>query len=954
MLHTINSIVVQIQDKGAIFLLPHVVHLVRSPILLMCASILLWMLYPPVVNYLIDRSSPIFVAAISHTLAAIATLALVVFIFAKRKTSFTEHIIRHLRIPALLIPAIFSGVLICANHLLLYAALNTSQEFDVIAILIFEAWPIVFFYIDSTLRKKHRATTASDYIFSAAAFAGFIVLMSPNLDITDWLLLESPMINTILLAGLGGLAMAVNCYARMKCMDAWSAISDENQLELTSLDKALLTESGVRSVAAPIMLTILFLFGDLTNQFDHFDYFLVAFTGIFILALGSLLYDLSVFSAANASVSVFWYFMPVGAVIILALLQGRLLNQYEAVASVLIVSANIFLGLRYPLRSSLLMLFSAVCLVGIWILFAPSYPIDSYYDLLAVSTIFFVLLGTFALERTTTLNRERERLLIEFNESVMLLISYPVPDNEKPDGYKTRLNEYITKHLYIFLRVFPNMTQMRETQLSIQNIKKELFASTQNNTNYRSRLLDSFQIGQKLVTMESDRIPPEELVILILLGATNVFFSLIFRPESFSTALFALILATSVIFLILVINERNQYTQIRHDQSLVCRNLLNQAARFKTEEISENDDDSLIAINRCLSMKTATSENNGQNYWIFGVFVFLFFGFGYGFLYETLDDVKRDESTPIHSQRDLINAELNIALLDWPSAQVKAHILATIINQHTELRAQLVKVGHEQAFKQMGQQSGSIDVHPDIWVANNTDLIRRYVRAFESIKFGNGTTQGKQGLCYTNFSGLPSLSIEDLSTQEIARQFDLSGNGKGDIWVGSKGWASVAIEKRRLNAYQLKDSYDYHVFDLDLLNQLLHRNNQNAQSSLFFCYYPDALFSDSNVHFIKEQQYDNALWTSIIKENEGMKLAEGTSWPQTQIKLGYRTQLNERSPELLKLLDRFVIDNAELVTMMSEVEQGKDIETLSQQWVDNHKDLVLEWLTGFTLRDHTQ
>ena len=142
------------------------------------------------------------------------------------------------------------------------------------------------------------------------------------------------------------------------------------------------------------------------------------FVGVAILALGSLLYDLSVFSAENASISALWYLMPVGAVLILAIMQGRMLNQYEAVASVLIVSSNIFLGLRYPLRSSLLVLFVSVCSIGIWILFAPVSAIDSYYDLLAVSTVFFALLATFALDRTTSLNRERESLLGEFSEQV--------------------------------------------------------------------------------------------------------------------------------------------------------------------------------------------------------------------------------------------------------------------------------------------------------------------------------------------------------------------------------------------------------------------------------------------------------------------------------------------------------------------------------------------------------
>ncbi|AJP45313.1 hypothetical protein EP12_18580 [Alteromonas australica] len=69
---------------------------VRSPVMLMCVSIVLWMLYPPLVNYLIDRSSTLFVAGISHTLAAIATLAVVVFVFiGDKSTSAANYLFLH-------------------------------------------------------------------------------------------------------------------------------------------------------------------------------------------------------------------------------------------------------------------------------------------------------------------------------------------------------------------------------------------------------------------------------------------------------------------------------------------------------------------------------------------------------------------------------------------------------------------------------------------------------------------------------------------------------------------------------------------------------------------------------------------------------------------------------------------------------------------------------------------
>ena len=396
----------------------------------MITAVILWMLYPPIINYLIDQTNIFYVSAVTHSFAAICTLLLVSFLFfGKDKLNFVS-LFSNTSTKKVILPTALSGTLIFTSHLLLYSALDISEEFDVIAILVFETWPILFFIVDSALRRKKRKVSINDYIFTGAAFAGFIVLTAPNLDLADWLLFDNPMLTTLGLAGLGGLAMAVTCFYRMKTMDAWSEVSESQNLNMSNLKRGLLTEAGSRTISATLLIIALMLSGQEIPATDPTNLLLLLFVGIVILALAGLLYDLSVFTADNASISALWYLMPVGAVTIIALMQGRLLNQYEAVASILIVASNIFLVLKYPLRSSLLVLFVAVCSIGIWVLFAPVSPIKSYYDLLAVSTIFFVLLATFALERTTALNRERESLLGEFNEQVIGILER-ISDSDK-------------------------------------------------------------------------------------------------------------------------------------------------------------------------------------------------------------------------------------------------------------------------------------------------------------------------------------------------------------------------------------------------------------------------------------------------------------------------------------------------------------------------------------------
>ncbi|MCG9731827.1 hypothetical protein L1D44_18730 [Shewanella sp. Isolate13] len=928
--------------------------LVSHPVALMITAVGLWMLYPPLVNYLVDLTNVYYVAAVAHSFAALGMILCVITLFIGREKIPFSSILTRDSLKRVSSPTLFSGILICANHLLLYAALSVSDDFDVIAILVFETWPILFFYIDSILRRSKRKTTISDYVFSGAAFAGFLVLTAPNVDIADWLLLDSPMLHSMGLAGLGGLAMAINCYFRMRCMDAWSDVSERQKLNLSSFKRGLLTETGVRTIAAPLLIGALFFSGQEIPATDPINILLLMFVGVVILALGSLLYDLSVFSADNASISALWYLMPVGAVLILAIMQGRMLNQYEAVASVLIVSSNIFLGLRYPLKSSLLVLFVSVCSIGIWILFAPVAAIESYYDLLAVSTVFFVLLATFALDRTTALNRDRESHLGEFSEQVFGVLELHDKGDVTPEtqAYISKIKQYVQWNLHSFLRAFSSFKELADNQQQVETLKYSLLPYLKDDEAKRDRLLELFKVGDKLMTMESDRIPPEEFVILILLGATNVFFSLVFRPETLSAALFALIVGASVIYLLLIIFERDRYAQIRHDHALVCDNLMSYLKARPAESLQDAEcDPTAEQIDVAIKTKSIGVHTRGRAYWVFSIFALLFAGFGYGFLYESLQEQRSFESSPLLSTRTAHETEINIALLDWPSAQIKGHILAAIINQHTELNASMLSLSNEQVFREMDDDEGSVDIHPDLWIENNPELIRRYVKAFGSVTLGEQLVKGSQGLCYTDvgINKGKSFSFTDLTKQAIAQRFDLTGDGRGDIWIGADGWSSVDIERRRLSAYGLDPYYNYHVFDPDVLNMLIERNNLSQVPSLFFCYYPDALFMNEHVHFLNETPHNPSRWAEIVRGRSHDVPSAGTSWPKTDIRVAYRTSLENKSPELVTLLKQFHISNRESVAMMAKLQQGQSPEQIAAQWIASHQNTILEWLTGFNL-----
>lgn len=223
------------------------------------------------------------------------------------------------------------------------------------------------------------------------------------------------------------------------------------------------------------------------------------------------------------------------------------------------------------------------------------------------------------------------------------------------------------------------------------------------------------------------------------------------------------------------------------------------------------------------------------------------------------------------------------------------------------------------------------------------------MRAFGSVSLGEQSVTGRQGLCYTDTDGDHRLSMDDLASPAVARGFDLTGDEKGDIWIGTEGWTSVDIERRRLQAYGLDGLYEFHVFDRDVQQMLLERNSRRGVPTLFFCYYPDALFTNPAIHLVEEPVHDAKTWQQITRPRKSALPDQGTAWPEVRLRVAYRSDLAETSRELETLLDSFVISNPDLLAMLKQLQDGIPVEDVADEWIRSHEDTVLTWLTGFRL-----
>ncbi len=898
----------------------------RSARPVMVIAVGLYALYPPFANLLLEDSTPLQVGALLHGSAAVAMIAALVFSPALRRAMVYALSGRNRRRRALLAATAISGTLILANHLLFYFALDLSREYDVTAILVFETWPILFFLLDSMLvRSARRSITWRDLAMVFVTFTGFMLLTAQEIDFTDWMLGGDLLLNVVAFSLAGGVAMTLNTFARRWAMLTFQAAASsaagearETAEEAPSpLMCSLVVEVLVRIVASALMIGFLAYSGEGGEPLTLERLALGLAVGAIALAGGSILYDYSIFRAPNASIAVLWYLMPVGSLLVLSLIEARPLTQYEAIAAVLIVSANLMLGLRYTLTSSFTLLYFFLLAAGCWCIYTPGEDFDDYFELVAVATVFYALLGTFALTRQAAERREIDDHALTFEQRLRFAA--------ETTGNPRALSGYAQA---VLAGLSGGRTDAGEEASAWKGPLSKEEAGV-------------LAAGDRLGVAVNRRISVGEYVVMTMLAALNVGVILALRGEGLASDIFALTVAAAAAYLLFLIYESDRGARPALPVLLGVETTL--------EGLAGRIPEAPKRVARAF-------ENRNLGYLAsLAVCVFVFIGFSYAIAYKELVDGRRLESAPLALERGVEDREkVVIGAPGWSSGAIKAAVIQEIARRHLAINAEVEPASNRAIFESMGAAQGRIDVHPEVWTRNQRHLIRRYVEARKDVALSPAAIIGTQGLCVNRVAANRGLAvtIADLLDPAIAARFDLDGDGRGEIWLGVDSWASTAIERARADAYGYGALLDPLVFNEPLLLSALGKYDREDQPFLFFCYAPHIYEERFGARRIAEPPHDPTTWPRVLDaatgESDSEEFVQGevtsAAWPSTEIRVAYASRLIEERPNLVRLLDRFAPSpDTTAAWAYAAIVEGRSAEDIARDWVATNEDVVLDW-----------
>ncbi|MGB0847397.1 MAG: glycine betaine ABC transporter substrate-binding protein [Thiolinea sp.] len=293
-------------------------------------------------------------------------------------------------------------------------------------------------------------------------------------------------------------------------------------------------------------------------------------------------------------------------------------------------------------------------------------------------------------------------------------------------------------------------------------------------------------------------------------------------------------------------------------------------------------------------------------------------------------------------------ADVVIGVPNWPSVQVTAHVLKTVMEDNLGVEVELQNGTNPVVFEAMDK--GSMHVHPEVWLPNQSNLHDKFVKDKGSVVMNENGIPAFQGMCVTKdtaeMTGIKKLS--DLTDPDIAKQFDTDDDGKGEIWIGAAGWASTNVEKIRAKSYGYDTTMNLKEMDETLALAEVDNAVTQKKPIVFFCYTPHHMFALHELVVLEEPKHDPEKWKVIQPTDDPDWLAKseaGVAWDLAYLHIHFAKAMGEKYPEVSDLLSKVKLDTDTVSKMtFALVVDKEDPAEFAKKWVSENGETVEGWL----------
>lgn len=293
---------------------------------------------------------------------------------------------------------------------------------------------------------------------------------------------------------------------------------------------------------------------------------------------------------------------------------------------------------------------------------------------------------------------------------------------------------------------------------------------------------------------------------------------------------------------------------------------------------------------------------------------------------------------------------VRVAEPNWASGRAVAGLIKVIIEDRLGGKAELVPGTNAVVFKAMDRGKGEIDVHPDVWLPNQSNFTDEYVNTNDTVALSEGSYEGFSGYCVSrDISEKHNIkSVFDLATPEAAKIMDRDGDGMGDMWVGAPGWASTKINTVKFRDYGISNFFKAVEAEEEIATAAISDAINKGEGYAFYCYAPHYNWFVFDMVRLEEPAFDESKY-DMKQPAEDPKWYENskieTADKAKEIHVGYSKSLETRTPSVAQFLSKINLDTETVNNWTHEViVKKRDSQEVAREWVAANSDRVDGWL----------
>ena len=283
---------------------------------------------------------------------------------------------------------------------------------------------------------------------------------------------------------------------------------------------------------------------------------------------------------------------------------------------------------------------------------------------------------------------------------------------------------------------------------------------------------------------------------------------------------------------------------------------------------------------------------------------------------------------------------------DWTSQIVLVEIIEQITVQQLGYPTSRVKLSCSANWPAM--EKGEVDLSPEIWLPGRQAEIQPFLDRGK-VQLAGEIFPGGAGWILPRYvvEGDPSRNIEPMapdlkSILDLKKYWQVFENpeqpGKGELVGGSPGWVDDPMDRSMILGYDLP-FWRSNQTEAVMMARMI-AADKKGKPLLMYLWWPHWLLAEVDLLVLEEPDP----WKEGAFSDEEVKPVK-SGHPAYSINKVVATALEEKAPDVYRLMQNMVVSEQEVNTLMLRVDVSEEeLAAVAADWISQNQDRIDQWL----------